>query len=150
MLKRNGESRENGGAETLNRGEKDAYDEAFEKIRQELEALERIRSALKAMTEDPEIFTIPGGGPETGSFVHIQTVPIDRWQICSTLLKLRHSQIFLCERSVQGAKEFAVIERFRSDSAYAQANGGAEVLSAGTKPVLLVGEYDASAEHTLG
>jgi hypothetical protein len=149
MLKRNGESRENGASGTLNRGEKDSYNEAFEEIRQELEALERIKSAVKAMSKDPVAFTIPGGGPETGSFVQIHNVPIDRWQICSTLLKLRHSQIFLCERSVQGAKEFAVIERFRSDSAYAQANGDAEVLSAGTDPVLLVEEYAASAEHTL-
>ena len=116
MLKRNGESRENEAFGTLNRGEKDAYNEAFEEIRQELEALERIKSAVKAMSEDPASLTMPGGGPEAGSFVHIQNVPIDRWQICSTLLKLRHSQIFLCERSVQGAKEFAVIERFRSDS----------------------------------
>jgi hypothetical protein len=149
MLKRNGESRENGASGTLNRGEMDAYNEAFEEIRQELEALERIKSAVKAISDDPVSLTMPGGGAEAGSLVHIQNSPIDRWQICSTLLNLRHSQIFLCERSVQGAKEFAVIERFRSDSAYAQANADAEILSAGTDPVLLVEEYAASAEHTL-
>ena len=149
MLKRNGESRENGAFGVLNRGEKDAYNEAFEEIRQELEALEHIKSAVKAMSDDPVILTMPGDAPEAGSFVHIEKVPIDRWQICSTLLKLRHSQIFLCERSVQGTKEYAVIERFRSDSAYAKANAEAEVLSAGTDPVLLVEEYAVSAEHTL-
>lgn len=149
MLKRYGEPREKGASGTLNRGEKDAYNEAFEEIRQELEALERIKNAVKAMSDGPVSLTVPDGGPEAGSLLHIQNLPIDRWQICSTLLKLRHSQIFLCERSGQGAKEFAVIERFRSDSAYAQANGDAEVLSAGTDPVLLVEEYAASAEHTL-
>ena len=132
MLKRNGELRENGAPGTLNRGERDAYDQAFEEIQQELEALERIKGAVKAMTEEPALFSIPGRAPESGSIVQIQNVPIDRWQICSTLLKLRSSQIFLCERSGEGAKEFAVIERFRNDSAYAQANGDTEVLLAGT------------------
>ena len=111
-----------------------------------------MQGGISVITVGPtrsEIFAVPGGHPEAGSFVQIQNVPIDRWQICSTLLKLRHSQIFLCERSVQGAKEFAVIERFRSDSAYAQAKGDTEVLSAGADPVLLVEEYAASAEHTL-
>ena len=42
-----------------------------------------------------------------------------------------------------------MIERFRSDSAYARANGDVEVLLADTDPVLLVEEYAASAEHTL-
>jgi hypothetical protein len=64
-------------------------------------------------------------------------------------LKLRNSQIFLCERSVEGAKEFAVIERFRRNSAYAETNGEAEVLLSGTDAMLLLEEYAASAEHTL-
>ena len=42
-----------------------------------------------------------------------------------------------------------MIERFRTDSPYARANGDAEVLRAGDDPVLLVEEYAASAEHTL-
>jgi hypothetical protein len=145
MLKRNGKSRETVAAETLNRGEKDAYNEAFEEIRQELEALERIKMAVKTMIKNP----IPASGSDQDSFVEVQTAPIDRWKISSTLLKLRNSQIFLCERSVEGAKEFAVIERFRSDSAYAQANGEIEVLLSGSNSVLLLEDYAASAEHTL-
>src|SRR5947208_3734351 len=149
MLKRNGEPSANGTHDTLNRGEQDAYNEAFDEIRQELEALERIKSAVQALTKDPSVFAVPGGGPEVGSIIQIQNIPIDRWQICSTLLKLRNSQIFLCERCLHDAKEFVVIERFRSDSPYARANGDAEVLGAGDDPVLLVEEYAASAEHTL-
>ncbi len=149
MLKRNGEPRTNGTHDTLNRGEQDAYNEAFDEIRQELEALERIKSAVQALTKNPSVFAVPGGGPEVGAVIQIQNIPIDRWQICSTLLKLRNSQIFLCERCLHDAKEFAVIERFRSDSPYARANGDAEVLRAGDDPMLLVEEYAASAEHTL-
>ena len=40
------------------------------------------------------------------------------------------------------------LERFRCDSACAQANGDAEILAAGTAPLFLVEEYAASAEHT--
>ena len=149
MLKRNGEPSGNGTHDSLNRGEQDAYNEAFDEIREELEALERIKSAVQALTKDPSVFAVPGGGPEVGSVIQIQNIPTDRWQICSALLKLRNSQIFLCERSLQGAKEFAVIERFRKDSPYAKANGDTEVLRAGDDPVLLVEEYAASAEHAL-
>jgi hypothetical protein len=149
MLKRNGEPSGNETQDTLNRGERDAYNEAFDEIRQELEALERIKSAVQALTKDPSVFAVSGGGPEVGLVVQTQNSPIDRWQVCSTLLKFRNSQIFLCERSLQGAKEFAVIERFREDSPYAKANGEAEVLQVGNDPVLLVEEYAASAEHTL-
>jgi hypothetical protein len=84
-----------------------AYNEAFEEIRQELEALERIKIAVKTVIENPI--------PADGSQGEVQNEPIDRWQISSTLLKLSNSQIFLCERSVPGAKEFAVIEKFRSE-----------------------------------
>jgi hypothetical protein len=149
MLKRNGEPSGNETHYALNRGEQDAYNEAFDEIREELEALERIKSAVQALTKDPSVFAVPAGGHEVGSAIQIQNIPIDRWQICSTLLKLRNSQIFLCERSLQGAKEFAVIEHFRKDSPYARANGDTEVLRAGDDPVLLVEEYATSAEHAL-
>lgn len=153
MLKRNGEPREQIGhgklnRGELNRGERDAYNEAFEAIQDEVAALERIKQNVKDLAADPVIFTIPGG-PESGPVIHIQNVPIDCWQICSSLLKYGPSQIFLCERSLQGIKEFAVIEKFRSDSPYAQANGDAEVLLTANDPVLLVEEYAANAQQTL-
>jgi hypothetical protein len=107
-----------------------------------------LKQNLKDMATDPMIFTIPGG-PDAGSVIQIPNVPLDRWQVCPPLLKLRDNQIFLCERSLQGMKEFAVIERFKSDSPYAQANGDAEVLMAGDDPVLLVEQYAAGAQRTL-
>src|SRR5687767_14082455 len=148
MLKRNGEPRERPQPRELNRGEREAFNEAYEAIQDELHALERLKRNLKDMAADAMIFTIPGG-PDAGSVIEIPNVPVDRWQICSPLLKLRDNQIFLCERSLQGMKEFAVIERFKSDSPYAQTNGTAEVLMAGDDPVLLVEQYAAGAQRTL-
>lgn len=152
MLKRNGEpatrTKPHAQADHLTRGELDAYSEAIEAIEGELEALQHVRESVMALLQDPVIFTIPGG-PESEGLIEIPNVPADRWRICSSLLKFRNSQIFLCDRKIQGAKEFAVVERFNADSPYAQATGNAEVLLAGGDPVLLVQEYAARAEHTL-
>jgi hypothetical protein len=151
MLKRNGErTRPDQHLQKveLNRGELDTYNEAFEAIEGEFEALRHVKESVKGLLEDPVIFTIPGG-PDSDGLVEIPNVPTDRWRIWSSLLKFRNSQIFLCDRAIKGAKEFAVIERFNADSPYAQANGAAEVLLVGDDPVLLVQEYAARAEHTL-
>jgi len=153
MLKRNGDCSQQVApavkGKQLTRGEMDAYKEAFEAIEGEFEALQRVKECVKGLAEDPVIFTIPGG-PDSGGTIEIPNVPADRWRICSALLKFRNSQVFLCDRQpVQGAKEFSVIERFPTDSPYAQANGDAEVLLVGNDPVLLVQEYAARAEHTL-
>lgn len=152
MLKRNGERTQPDQSRLqkaqLNRGELDAYNEAFEAIEGEFEALRHVKESVKGLLEDPVIFTIPGG-PDSDGLIEISNMPADRWRICSSLLKFRNSQIFLCDRTIKGAKEFAVIERFNADSPYAQANGEAEILLVGDDPVLLVQEYAARAEHTL-
>jgi hypothetical protein len=148
MLKRNGEPCHPSAPGKLNRGEVDSYNEAFEAIQDEVAALERLRSNVKEMANDATIFTIPGG-PESGSMIHVDDVPMERWKVCSRLLKFGNSETFLCERSVRGMKEFAVLEKFPSDSPYARANGDAEVLLLGDDPVTLVEQYAASAQQTL-
>jgi hypothetical protein len=148
MLKRNGEPCQPSAPGKLNRGEVDAYNEAFEAIQDELAALERLKSNVKEMANDATIFTIPSG-PESGSVIHVEDVPIERWQVRSRLLKFGNSETYLCERSARGLKEFAVVEKFPSDSPYARANGDAEVLLLGDDPVTLVEQYAASAQQTL-
>lgn len=70
---------------------------------------------------------------------------IGRWQVCSKLLNLGQSQILLCRL----ADEFAVIERFQEESAYAKENGGTAVLLKGKHVDELVEEFKANAHHTL-
>jgi len=151
MLKRNGEPLEHavpGFRGKLTPGELDSYNEAIAAIEGELKALEGVRNNLKEMKENPVVFTIPQERL-AGEVIEISNMPKDRWQICSTLLKLRNSEVFLCERCVQTGREFAAIERFRDNSPYAQANGNAEVLLTSDDPVLLVQDYNESAQHTL-
>lgn len=152
MLKRNGERTvvvPLPVQQELTRGEQDAYNEAIDAIEGELEALEHVKQSVKGLLEDPVIFTIPGG-PDADGIIEIPNTPVDRWRICSSLLKFHNSQVFLCDRKLQGqTKEFAVIEQFNRESPYAKAVGEAEVLFAGDDPVLLVQEYAARAEHSL-
>ncbi len=152
MLKRNGEHTvvvPPPVQQKLTRGEQDAYNEAIEAIEGELGVLEHVKQSVAGLLEDPVIFTIPAG-PEADGIIEITNTPTDRWRICSSLLKFQNSQVFLCDRKLQGlTKGFAVIERFNRGSPYSKATGEAEVLLTGDDPVLLVQEYAARAEHSL-
>jgi|SRR5579872_3066203 len=83
------------------------------------------------------------------SVIEILNVPVDRWQLRSTLLQFGNSQVLLCDRTISGAKEFTIIERFKPNSPYAQANGNARVLLMAPPPVLLVQQYAEDAQKTL-
>lgn len=148
MLKRNGEPLQQSAARNLNRGETDAYNEAFESIKAELDGLGRVRDDMCEMIKDPVIFTIPGG-PAAGAVIETRNVPVDRWEICSGLLTLRNSRVFLCKRIVAGVPEFAVIQTYPTNSPYAQANGDTELILAGPDAVVLVQNYAVAAQHTL-
>lgn len=148
MLKRNGEPYQHVAAQKLNRGETDAYHEAFDTIQAELEGLKRVRDHVRDVMNDSVIFTIPGGSA-AGAIIETRNVPTDQWEICSELLTLRNSRVFLCKRTVAGVTEFAVIQTYPSDSAFAQANGDTELLMAGADAVALVQDYAIAAQHTL-
>jgi len=153
MLKRNGEPCQHtvpGFSGKLTRAEMDAYNEAFETIQEEFDALQRIKDSLKELIGNPVVFTIPDGRllDEEIETPHVQEGPA-LWQVRSRLLKLNHSEVLLCERLTHEGKEFAVIDRFNSDSPYGRSNGPAHVHLTGNDPVLLLQDYAANAEHTL-
>lgn len=136
----------------LTPAEFDAYNEAFDAIKDEFAALEHIKNDLKELTANPGIFQIPDSHFAGQSIVTRDEERSDlkfHWNVCSRLLKLNHSDILLCERMTGDGKEFAVIERYQNDSPYARANGNAAVLLAGNDPALVVQDYAANARHTL-
>jgi hypothetical protein len=153
MLKRNGEPCQYtvpGFAGKLNRGEMEAYNEAFENIQEEFDSLQKIKNALKELIGNPVVFTIPDGRSE-GEVIetsHGQDGTA-RWQVRSRLLKLNHSEVLLCERHRREGQEFAVIDRVDANAAYARAHGNAQVNLTGNDPVLLVQDFAANAEQTL-
>jgi len=153
MLKRNGEACQYtvpSFAGKLNRAEMEAYNEAFETIQEDFDALQKIKESLKELIGDPVVFTIPDGRmpEEVIETLYAQEGTV-HWQVRSRLLNLNHSEVLLCERMGREGKEFAVIDRFNRDSPYGRASGPAQVYLTGNDPVLLVQDYAANAEHTL-
>ena len=91
---------------------------------------------------------IPGlnGSDKQTAEKEIETPQLGRWLVRSRLLNLGRSEILLCQKADY---DFAIIERFREDSAYAQANGGAEILLRGNRNRELTEEFKANAKLTL-
>src|ERR1700744_1333204 len=155
-LKRNGELCKHavpGFVGKLTPSELDTYNAAFAVIKDEFDSLERIKNDVKELTMNPNRFTTSDAQVSNQSIADMSegecnAVP---WDVRSRLLKLNQSQVFLCERELgtSEGKEFAVIELFKDDSSYAQANGNTRVLVTGNNPVLVVQDYAANAEHTL-
>ncbi len=149
MLTRNGEPIEHSERKELTRGEIDSFNEAYDLIREQLASLQRAKECVRELSKNAAAFTVPQGATADG-IIEIPNMPVDRWQIRSALLKLNNSEILLCDRMVGGQREFSVIQRFHAASPYGQTNGNAEVLLAGSDPVLLVQAYAEGAQYTLG
>jgi hypothetical protein len=154
-LKRNGELCKHAVPDFMGKltpSEFDTYNAAFAVIKDEFDSLEEIKNAVKELTINPGHFTSPD---KQISLVVNELKEGDEnavhWHARSELLKLNSSHVFLCERFVgaSGKKEFAVIELFKNDSPYAQANGNIRMLVTGNDPALVVQDYAATANHTL-
>jgi hypothetical protein len=135
-LKRNGESmayRVPGHAGGFTETEIKGYRAAFGAIASELESVTRLTREL-------------GKRGLTPSEKEIHTPEIGRWLVRTQLLSLGQGEILLCQRADY---DFAIVERFRSDSLYAKANGRAEILSHGERNRPLTEEFKCNAQHTL-
>ncbi len=154
-LKRNGELCKHavpGFVGKLTPSELDTYNAAFEIVKDEFAALERIKNDVKELTMNPGVFTNPDS-----QFVHepVETRHAEigglafRWDVRSRLLKLNHSEVLLCERPTNEGKQFAVIEHFKNDSPYACANGNTAVILTSNDAAVAIEDYAANAQHTL-
>jgi hypothetical protein len=110
------------------------YRAAFGAIADEFDSVNELK---KQIDQPNQIRTV--------SDKEVCTSRIGVWQVRSTLLNLGQSDILLCEQ--QG--EFAVVERFHSESLYAKANGNAEIISQSNDAQQLTDEFKANAAHTL-
>lgn len=137
-LKRNGQSLSSYevpnyvGSFTAN--EIESYRAAFGAIAGEFESLTDLKSQLNKSGSTP-------------SEKEIETPQIGRWLVRSRLLNLGQSEILLCQRA---DNDFAIVERFREDSAYARANGGAEILMEGSRNRPLTEDFKANAQMYAG
>ena len=135
-LKRSGESiayRVPGHVGGFTETEITGYRAAFGGIASELESLTGLKKQLAKDGFTP-------------SEKEIHTPEIGRWLVRTRLLNLGQSEILLCQRADY---DFAIVERFRSDSRYAKANGRVEILSQGERNRPLTEEFKANAQLTL-
>lgn len=155
MLKRDGESCKYEVPDfegKLTRSEFDSYNEAFETIKDELAALKQIKKDLGELNVNPGVFTIPDSQFAGQS---LETQHPERndlkllWSVRSRLLKLTCTDVYLCERKTSEGNQFAVIERYGSESQYAKANGSTNVLLLSNDAQQAVQDYVSRADHTL-
>jgi hypothetical protein len=118
----------------FNESEINGYRAAFGAIAGEFESLLDMRRQLN----------VPDQVPASGDF-EINTAETGRWEVRSALLNLTHGEVLLCQQG----NEFAIIERFREDSSYAQVNASVEFLMRGDDPHELIADFKANAQHTL-
>ena len=119
-----------------------AYTAAFAAISPEFDEMQQMgqqvrdlpRSILRAATESSD----------TAPTITVEGID---WQTQTQLLKKPKSMIYLCRHPTEN--EFAIIQQFPVESAYAKANGQGEILLRGDDPRQLVSEYIGWAQHTL-
>jgi hypothetical protein len=111
-----------------------AYRIASSAIAPRLESVKDLNRQLSRTTQAAEPCDFEINSPQIG-----------HWEIRAVLLKLNHSEIFLGKQG----EEFAIIERFDENSAYAQANGSAQILMRGDDSHQLMDEFKTNARLTM-
>ena len=145
MLKRKGQvvgSIVPGSTVRLTPGQLNAYTTVFAAISPEFDELRQMQGQVDKLPHI--ILEQPSNSPDT-----VTTITADgiEWQRQAQLLMLPKSAIFLCRHPTEN--EFAIIQRFPAESAYAKANGQGEILLKSADAGHLVSEYAGWAQHTL-
>jgi hypothetical protein len=112
----------------------ESYRTAFGAIAMELAKTKELKEQLDHIGERYLSGETQSTSPEIG-----------QWAIRSRLLNLEGGDVLLCERNA----EFAIIERFRPESRYAQAHGRTEILLQGDDPDKLLENFKTDAHLTL-
>ena len=115
-------------------GEINGYRTAFSAIAGQVEYIKELNQQLRRANQLPQ-----------SRDFEINTPQVGHWKICSALLNLKRGDILLCRRG----DEFAVVEHLPDDSAYAHANGSAQILAQGNDARQLADEFKADAKLTL-
>ena len=145
MLKRKGQvvgSIVPGSTVRLSPGQFKAYTAAFEAISPEFDELRQMQRQVNKLPHT--ILELPSSSPDTVATITAEGI---EWQTQVQLLTLPKSAVLLCRHPTEN--EFAIIQRFPAESAYAKAKGQGEILLKSADPGHLVNEYAGRAQHTL-
>src|ERR1039458_6234593 len=142
MLKRKGQvvgSIVPGSTVRLTPGQLNAYTVAFEVISPEFDELRQMQRQVDKLPHT--ILEQPSSSPDTVATITAEGI---EWQRQAQLLTLPKSAVLLCRHPTEN--EFAIIQRFPTESAYAKANGQGEILLKSADAGRLVSEYADSAQ----
>jgi flagellar biosynthesis component FlhA len=119
-----------------------AYTAAFAAISPEFDEMQEMGQQVRNL---PRSIMEPAA--ESSGAASTITVEGIGWQSQTRLLKLPKSTIYLCRHPTEN--EFAIIQQFPAESAYAKANGQSEILLRNDDSRQLVSEYVGWAQHTM-
>jgi hypothetical protein len=145
MLKRKGQvvgSIVPGSTVRLTPGQLNAYTTVFAAISPEFDELRQLQRQVDRFPQAALQQT--AGSPDAAAPITAEGI---EWQRQAQLLTLPKSVVLLCRHPTEN--EFAIIQQFSAESAYAKANGQGEILLRGADPRQLVSEYAGWAQHTL-
>jgi hypothetical protein len=154
MLKRNGEICQIEVPDypgRLTATEKRAYTAAIAVIEDQLRDLAEAGRALADVEKQipqwkGEISAAPGTPTLNGN---VEGIPGNQWHVVKTLVKTSRSELLFCSRALEEGREFAVFEKFDSNSAYAQAQGNPELILTSNNASLLLQDYVESERRML-
>jgi hypothetical protein len=119
-----------------------AYTAAFAAISPEFDEMRQMGQQVRDLPRS--ILNPPVEASDTTTTITVEGID---WQTQTQLLKLSKSAIYLCRHPTEN--EFAIIQQFPAESAYAKANGQDEILLRNDDSRQLVSEYVGWAQHTL-
>jgi|SRR5882724_12041724 len=127
----------------LSASEQRAYTFAITAVGEQLRQYIEAADALATLTKE-----IPMAGKSSDSLMgkHLGTIEIQgmeggQWQIRRSLFKTSRNELLLCSRQAGKGQDFGIVEKCDPDSAYARAQGSAELLITGNNLVLLLQDH---------
>src|ERR1019366_1157189 len=153
MIKRNGQQREGVAPPSLRRMsdmEYAAYSEAFGAIKGDYQALCLIGDKLREVEMSARNLGPLESQTQPGQ-VELPDSVGDRspWEVCTSLMRLNHSEVLLCKRACEHGLEYAVIDHSPVASAYAKVRGPLDVLRTGDNPRQVLRDFLRSERETL-
>ena len=119
-----------------------AYTAAFAAISPEFDEMQQMGQQVSNLPRS--ILEPAAKSSDTAPTITVEGID---WQTQTQLLKLPKSTVYLCRHPTEN--EFAIIQQFPAESAYAKVNGQSEILLRNDDSRQLVSEYVGRAQHTM-
>lgn len=126
-----------------------AYNTVFTSVEEDFKQLSAVTDSLTDLEHSfPRLLDASAGSIENLSGI-VPDQTGKQWSIIAPLLKFRRTELLFCKREVEGANEFAVVERLDPDSPLAKAKGTWQLQMTSNDPRLLLQDFMEGERQTL-